>query len=140
MTIQPNILIWTILCFCAFMLILWRLLLKPLLGFMDARDARIARARSLDRSGEKAAKAALREQERLEALRRQGEERQKAAKALREQAAAEQNALALEYQRELKERREALEAEASDLVPELATSLKAQIDAFTDKLTAYGER
>ena len=72
MTIQPNILIWTILCFCAFMLILWRLLLKPLLGFMDARDARIARARSLDRSGEKAAKAALREQERLEALRRQG--------------------------------------------------------------------
>ena len=116
MTIQPNILIWTILCFCAFMLILWRLLLKPLLGFMDARDARIARARSLDRSGEKA------------------------AKALREQAAAEQNALALEYQRELKERREALEAEASALVPELATSLKAQIDAFTDKLTAYGER
>ena len=47
MNIQINILIWTVLCFCAFMLILWRLLLKPILAFTDARKARIAHARSL---------------------------------------------------------------------------------------------
>ncbi len=140
MTIQPNVLIWTVLCFCAFMLILWRLLLKPLLAFMDAREERIRHAKSLDKSAERAARAALREQERQEALHRLGEERQKAARTLREQAAAEQAALALDHQRELKERREALEAEASALVPELATSLKAHVEAFTDKLTAYGDR
>ena len=140
MTIQPNILIWTVLCFCAFMLILWRLLLKPLLAFMDAREERIRQARSLDKSAERAAKAALREQERQDALRRMGEERQKAARALREEAQAEQNALALEYLREKKARRESLEAEAAALVPELATSLKDHIDAFTNKLTAYGDR
>ena len=45
MTIQPSVLIWTIICFCLMMVILNKLLFKPLLSFMDARNDRIARAR-----------------------------------------------------------------------------------------------
>ena len=77
MNIQPNILIWTILCFCAFMLILWRLLLRPLLRFMDAREARIAHARTLDKSAQLAEEEARREAERQLALRRRAEDRQR---------------------------------------------------------------
>lgn len=45
MTVQISVTIWTILCFCAFMLILSRLLFKPMLSFMDARQEKIDRAR-----------------------------------------------------------------------------------------------
>ena len=140
MNIQPNILIWTVVCFCLFMLVLWRMLLRPLLKLMDAREAKLARARSLDKTAERAALASRREQERQEALRRMGEERQRAALALREQAKAELSERELEYRRETIRRREELEAEAEALVPELATSLKDHVDAFTDRLTAYGEQ
>lgn len=139
MTIQPNVLIWTILCFCAFMFILWRLLLKPLLAFMDARNERIAHARSLDKTAEREAKLARLEEERQTALRLQAEQRQQAVLRMREEAQAELDAQALDFQREIKERRQALQAEAAGLVPELAVSLKDHVDAFTDKLTAYGE-
>ncbi len=140
MNIQPNILIWTVVCFCLFMLVLWRMLLRPLLKLMDAREAKLARARSLDKTAERAALASRREQERQEALRRMGEERQRAARALREQAKAELSERELEYRRETIRQREELEAEAEALVPELATSLKDHVDAFTDRLTAYGEQ
>ena len=90
MNIQPNILIWTILCFCAFMLILWRLLLRPLLRFMDAREARIAHARTLDKSAQLAEEEARREAERQLALRRRAEDRQRELLALRETGEAEE--------------------------------------------------
>lgn len=46
MNIQLNVLIWTIICFCLAMLILDRLLFKPLLKFMDARQAKIDAAKA----------------------------------------------------------------------------------------------
>lgn len=140
MTIQPNVLIWTILCFCAFMFILWRLLLKPLLAFMDARNARIAHARTLDKTAEREAERARLEEERQAAIRLQAEQRRQAALRMREEAQAELNALALDRQRDIQVRRQELQAEAAGLVPELAVSLKDHVEAFTDKLTAYGER
>ena len=44
LTIQPSVFIWTLICFCLLMLILHRLLFRPMLSFMDARRARIDRA------------------------------------------------------------------------------------------------
>lgn len=44
MTIQPSILIWTLISFCLLMLILDRLLFRPMLSFMDARNERIEAA------------------------------------------------------------------------------------------------
>ena len=140
MTVQLNILIWTVICFCAFMLILWRLLLKPLLDFMDARKARIAHARTLDKSAERAAKLAQMEAEREAALRARAEEHKAAAQALREEARAAMDAQALEFKREAKRRREELAAEEVALVPELAVSLNPHVEAFTEKLAAFGER
>ncbi len=140
MNIQPNILIWTILCFCAFMLILWRLLLRPLLRFMDARDARIAHARSLDKSALRAEEEARREAERQLALRRSAEESRRSLEARREAGQAELNAQALAFQQETARQRAELEAETAALIPELATSLRGHVDAFTEKLISYGER
>ena len=140
MTIQPNVLIWTIICFCAFMLILWRLLLKPMLAFLDARKERISHARSLDKTAEREAERARLEKERQAADRQRAMQLHQTAVALQSEAQAELNAQALEFRRDAKTRREELEAEAAELVPELATSLKAHVDAFTDKLTAFGER
>lgn len=140
MNIQPNILIWTILCFCAFMLILWRLLLRPLLRFMDAREARIAHARSLDKSAQRAEEKARRETERQLALRRIAEEGRRELQAQREAGEAELNAQALAFRQETERQRTELEAEAAALVPELATALRAHVDAFTEKLMSFGER
>ena len=140
MNIQPNILIWTVLCFCAFMLILWRLLLQPLLRFMDAREERIAHARTLDKSAQRAEEEARREAELQLALRRRAEDRRRDIQALREAGEAELNAQALAFRQDTERQRKQLEAEAAALVPELATSLQAHVDAFTEKLVSYGER
>lgn len=45
MTIEPSLIVWTVLCFLALMLILKKLLFQPMLTFMDARNAKIEAAR-----------------------------------------------------------------------------------------------
>lgn len=47
MTIQISVTVWTILCFIALMLILDRLLFRPLLGFMDKRREKIEGAKQV---------------------------------------------------------------------------------------------
>lgn len=42
MTIQPSVLIWTIINFCLFMLVADRLLFRPILAFMDKRREKAA--------------------------------------------------------------------------------------------------
>lgn len=140
MTIQINILIWTVICFCAFMLILWRLLLKPMLAFMDARKARIAHAHSLDRSAERAEKQALLEAQRLAEVQRQAEERKQIVLALREKSRIEREERERRFLQETQARRADVEAEANDLIPQLAVSLQEHVNTFTDKLIAFGER
>ena len=140
MTIQINILIWTVICFCAFMLILWRFLLKPMLAFLDARKARIANAHSLDRSAERAEKQALLEAQRLAEVQRQAEERKQIVLALREKSRIEREERERRFLQETQARRADVEAEANDLVPQLAVSLQEHVNTFTDKLIAFGER
>ena len=140
MNIQPNVLIWTIICFCAFMLVLWRLLLKPMLAFLDARNARISHARSLDQSAELAQKQAQLEAQRLLESRRRAEARKQAVLELREESRLKREDRETRYLQETKARMEEVEAEASELVPQLAVSLKDHVNAFTDKLIAFGER
>lgn len=45
MTIEPSLIVWTVLCFLVLMLILKKLLFQPMLTFMDARRAKIEAAR-----------------------------------------------------------------------------------------------
>ena len=140
MTIQINVLIWTVICFCAFMLILWCLLLKPMLALLDARKAKLAHARSLDRSAEHAEKLALEEARHLEEARSRAEERKQMVQVLRDESRVEREAREKRFRRETQEKRQETEAEAADLVPQLAVSLKDHVIAFTDKLMAFGER
>ena len=63
MSIQISVTVWTILCFLALMLILDRLLFRPLLSFMDKRREKIDGAK-------RARETALRQQEE-ELLRRE---------------------------------------------------------------------
>ena len=44
MTVQLPVLLWTVICFGALILILNNLLFKPMLAFMDRREESIARA------------------------------------------------------------------------------------------------
>ena len=122
------------------MLILWRLLLKPMLAFMDARKARIAHAHSLDRSAERAEKQALLEAQRLAEVQRQAEERKQIVLALREKSRIEREERERRFLQETQARRADVEAEANDLVPQLAISLQEHVNTFTDKLIAFGER
>ena len=122
------------------MLILWRLLLKPMLAFMDARKARIAHAHSLDRSAERAEKQALLEAQRLAEVQRQAEERKQIVLALREKSRIEREERERRFLQETQARRADVEAEANNLVPQLAVSLQEHVNTFTDKLIAFGER
>ena len=45
MTIEPSLIVWTVLCFLALVLILKKLLCQPMLTFMDTRNAKIEAAR-----------------------------------------------------------------------------------------------
>ena len=72
MTIQLSVTLWTILCFLALMVILDRLLFRPMLAFMDARRAKIEAARALRENAEAQRQAELdrRAAERTAAMRR----------------------------------------------------------------------
>jgi len=87
-TIQVSILLWTILCFVALMLVLNRLLFRPLLGFMDKRREKIDGAKH-------ARQTALRERE--EELQRREEDRASAKKQAMQDAAAALEDVRQEY-------------------------------------------
>ncbi len=118
MTIQPSVTLWTILCFIALMLILDRLLFRPLLSFMDKRQEKIDKAQ--------AEKDAAR-REREDALRQMDEDRLAAEKRAMQEAAAALDALETENARRLSERKaenerrlaaldEALDRESAELL------------------------
>ncbi len=56
MDIQISVIIWTVICFVALMLILRNLLFKPLLEVMDKRSERLENARKKKAETEKAVK------------------------------------------------------------------------------------
>ena len=72
MTIEPSLIVWTVLCFLALVLILKKLLFQPMLTFMDARTEYEAEARRL--ADERAAQEAQLRQSDAEALEQAQEE------------------------------------------------------------------
>ena len=59
---------------------------------------------------------------------------------MREESKVNREVREKRYLQETKERRVIVEAEADELVPKRAVSLKDHVDTFTDKLIAFGER
>ena len=136
MNVQASVLIWTVINFCILMLLLNKLLFKPLLSFMDARREKIAHAR----------------RQREEAIATQADAQKH---ALDELLAADKNACsearaalgrmkcAMMQEREKKEKEYALlleqekadiDAQRQDVRRELDDGTEALISAFIQKL------
>lgn len=141
MTVQVSVTVWTILCFLALMLILDRLLFRPLLSFMDKRQEKLDRARE-----EKA--SALRERE--DTLHRREEDRIAAEKQAMQEASAAldrrqaENARLLAGKKADNERRlaaldAALAEESQRILAEAETRTDSIAAAFADRLCRASE-
>ena len=138
MTIQLSVLIWTIITFCLFFLVINRLLLKPMLAFMDRRKERI------DRAAEKDAeyKRALAESEQKLAEFRLEESRHQAqcAKEAVERAQSEATALAGETatvrMRMISERKAELGIEHHEIEEILDTRVEELAAAYLSTLVS----
>ncbi len=128
LNIQPSLIIWTVICFGLLMLVLDRLLFRPLLKLMDERKERAESARR--RAGE--AKLALEARESELALSREAErqrllkEAYEKAEAFRRDSEAELRALS----RELEERVARNREEAAKLTDEALADVSASLDGF----------
>lgn len=135
MNLQPSLIIWTVICFCLFMLVFDRLLLRPLLSHMDARRERIDSARR-----RKAELEAEREREREERLSAAENARREALDA----ANAEYSLKKREAEEELKRFSEKLakEADTKKLEDErLFETERGLIEgALDDIASAYAEK
>lgn len=128
MTIQPSVLIWTIICFCLLMVILNKLLFQPILKVLDDRQARIEAAREKQRNDQESYEQAMlaleakqTEEDRARAL----EAAQRVAQA-REQAEAQIAAAKRKQEQALADYEEALKQERC--------VLKSKLDAGVDSL------
>lgn len=138
MNIQLSVLLWTIICFCLAMLILNKLLFKPLLQVMDARQERIDRAR-----GKQKAYAEAYDQE-LKALEeaREAEKQQKALEAAaglqasQEQAGRDLAAARQADAAEIEEYREQLRDESQELKSKLDAGLSSLAETFAERLAS----
>ena len=134
MTVQLPVLVWTVICFCLFVLILDRLLFRPLLAHMDRRSEKIARAAEMKREhGEKLAEA----EEELVRYRRDEEVRLREL-AAKETGSAADDAKAMRDRAE-RRRKEETENAAAALGTEseqLAASLSGKTEEFAAVLAA----
>ena len=137
MTIQISVLIWTIICFCLLMLILDRLLFRPIHAFMDARSERLRLAR--EKKSRHEALLAEQEAERSAAaeaaqlsLARETQEKLEAAR--REAAAAVEAAEAGHLER-IEETKAAIETERKEMTEKLSGRVDDLARSFAEKLT-----
>lgn len=138
MTIQPSILIWTLISFCLLMLILDRLLFRPMLSFMDARNDRIDAAALKKEANERSAADAEAEL----AARREQAALRRAEMAETEIADARVRAkrMIAKAETEREDRIEACKTELTVKTRELEAGLDTGVDrlakAFVDKLVS----
>ncbi|MBQ1520215.1 MAG: hypothetical protein IIZ56_01935 [Clostridia bacterium] len=126
--IQPSLIIWTVICFGLLMLVLDRLLFRPLLKLMDERKERAESARRragqarLELEARESELALSREAERQRLLKEASEK----AEAFRRDSEAELRALS----RELEERVARNREEAAKLTDEALADVSASLDGF----------
>ncbi len=116
MNIQISVIIWTVICFVALMLILRNLLFKPLLDVMDKRNERLANARK--------------KKSEIENVVREHKEK-----------LAEQQALYIENQkRNVAEKLNAIQDESKDAVIQAKKKRIADVEAFRVATTEECEK
>ena len=136
MSIQPSVLIWTIICLVLLMLVLSKLLFKPLLAVMDARRDKIERARA---AREEALLRKTEAEQNALTERRDAEKRAaQTAAAMLEDAHArcrgEAETLRHAQEDALAEEKAALSSESHEIVASLEPRLDIVAGAFAEKL------
>ena len=131
MTLQPSLIIWTVICFCVLMFILNKLLFKPLLAFMDARKEKVAKAR--ERAGE-----IMRERsERSAALQAVLAESEKRSKEIEQFKAFAENELKnteSENRAKLEALSEQIGTSDNETYEAIASSMDKMAEAFAERL------
>lgn len=140
MSVKLSDLIWTVICFGLFMLVFNKLLLSPVLKFMDARREKIEGAKKHAEEAERERaeleeKRLARSAEREKALLREREERILRAKAEAEKEIAE---LEAGLKAEAEKKREGLEALAAEAEASYDTAMDSYEKAFAEKLFGVG--
>lgn len=138
MNIQLNVLIWTIICFCLAMLILDRLLFRPLLKFMDQRQAKIDAAKAQRQALEEKRQntTVLPSPDLLDAQKaamREAQARQAQAEA---EAALAVNQAKEGYASRLEAQRAAQKLASSDICADLESQLDTLAVSFAKKLVS----
>ena len=139
MSIQISVTIWTVLCFVALMLVLDRLLFRPLLTFMDQRQRKIDDARA-------AKENALRQRE--EELRLRQEERLSEEKQVLRESSEALDRIERDYDRRIAEKkadnerrlaelRTALAGESRQILGELESQTDSLADAFIERIQTW---
>ncbi len=137
MTVQLPVLLWTAICFLCLMLILDRLLFRPLLAFMDKREERIRRAEEKKEADGRT----LSEAEAALALFREQEAAHAAALAEEALAAARREADGLvadacgRQKQTLEEYRSRLTGESADIAAQLEEDAETLAKAYLSALT-----
>ena len=138
LTIQPSVFIWTVICFCLLMLILNRLLFRPMLRFMDERQEKVNRAaakKEENRSLLAEAEAALEQRKRKNADLTAANEQERIAAAQKE--ADQRLAQARrESERELQTQQEHFAADRRNFDAGLEQGLEELAQAFVSKFVS----
>ena len=139
MTVQISVTVWTILCFLALMLILDRMLFRPLLTFMDKRQNKVDRAKKKKENALRKRDEELRQREEdlAAAEKRAAQELSAAVDAARKdnlRAAADKKA---DNARRLEQQRQDLEQESQDIQRQLTPRRGELAAVFAQRLQAW---
>lgn len=136
MTIQPSVLIWTVLSFCALAYILNKFLFKPLLKVMDERNEKITGEKEKKRAEREAREKMLAEaeEERISIQKNAVTAGEQAAEQLHSETAAILAAKKQEYDEALEQLRLRLEEESGSIEQELSDKVDKLALAYVDAL------
>lgn len=136
MTIQPSVLIWTVLSFCVLAYILNKFLFKPLLKVMDERNEKITGEKEKKRAELEAREKMLAEaeEERISIQKNAVTAGEQAAEQLHSETAAILVAKKQEYDEALEQLRLRLEEESGSIEQELSDKVDKLALAYVDAL------
>ena len=139
MTIQVSVTIWTVLCFLALMLILDRMLFRPLLSFMDKRKEKITGARLSKETArrEREEEIARRKQEHISAEKQAMQEASAALEKAREENARRLAEKKADNEKRLASEREALAEESRRILESAEPHTQELIVAFSSRLMSW---
>ena len=136
MTIQPSVLIWTVLSFCVLAFILNKFLFKPLLKVMDERNEKITGEKEKKRAELEAREKMLAEaeEERISIQKNAVTAGEQATEQLHSETAAILVAKKQEYDEALEQLRLRLEEESGSIEQELSDKVDKLALAYVDAL------